>query len=128
MHSTLAILVLCFAGIFAQQQYTTKYDNIDVEQILHNDRLLKPYLNCLLKPNAPCTPEARELKSLLPEALNTNCEKCSEKQKANAQKVIKFLAQNRPEVWEELIGKYDKDNVYRTKYAEQAKALGVPIP
>ena len=64
---------------------------------------------------------------LLPDALSTNCAKCSPKQKAGAEKVISFLAKNKPDTWAEVIAKYDKDNVYRTKYANEAKRLGVPI-
>lgn len=44
--------------------YTNRYDNIDVDQILRNDRLLKRYVDCLLeKNNVRCPPEAAELKS-----------------------------------------------------------------
>ena len=64
---------------------------------------------------------------MLPDALATNCEKCSEKQKAGAEKVITYVAKNKPEVWAKIVEKYDKDNVFRTKYAEQAKKLGVPV-
>jgi hypothetical protein len=39
-------------------------DNIDVDQILHNDRLLNRYVDCLLeKSKGRCPPEAVELKS-----------------------------------------------------------------
>jgi len=45
-------------------EYTHKYDNIDVDQILHNDRLLNRYVDCLLeKSKGRCPPEAVELKS-----------------------------------------------------------------
>ncbi|XP_014226079.1 ejaculatory bulb-specific protein 3-like [Trichogramma pretiosum] len=130
MKATLA-MVLCMAVVAMvmgadEVKYTTRFDGIDIDQVLHNDRILKSYINCLLK-DASCSPDARELKRLLPDALATNCEKCSEKQKAGAEKVIAFLAKNKPETWTEILAKYDKDNVYRTKYAEQAKKLGVPV-
>ena len=63
MKTTLA-LVMCVALVAvcsADEKYTTKFDNVDVDQILSNERLLKPYLNCLLKDDR-CTPDARELK------------------------------------------------------------------
>ncbi|XP_011504347.1 PREDICTED: ejaculatory bulb-specific protein 3-like [Ceratosolen solmsi marchali] len=127
MKTTLA-LSLCAAlvVVHAAEKYTTKFDNIDVDQILKNDRLLTPYMNCILK-DTNCTPDARELKRVLPDALATNCSKCSEKQKAGAQKVISYLAKNKPDVWNEVLAKYDKNNVYRTKYADEARKLGVPI-
>lgn len=43
--------------------YTTKYDNIDIEAILQNDRLLNNYVGCLLDQN-PCTPDGAELRSM----------------------------------------------------------------
>jgi hypothetical protein len=60
-----AFLVLCLCAIlaasYAAEKYTTKFDNVDVDQILKNERLLTPYMNCLLK-DTNCTPDARELK------------------------------------------------------------------
>lgn len=42
--------------------YETKYDNIDLDELLKNDRLRKNYVKCLLN-EGPCTPDAQELKS-----------------------------------------------------------------
>jgi len=43
--------------------YTTKYDNIDIDQILASKRLVNSYVQCLLE-KKPCTPEGGELKSM----------------------------------------------------------------
>jgi hypothetical protein len=43
------------------EKYTTRYDNINVDDILASDRLLKNYVNCLLD-KGRCTPEGAELK------------------------------------------------------------------
>jgi len=57
----IATIVYVSAG---PEEYTNKYDSIDVDQILNNDRLLKRYSDCLLdKVTARCPPEAVELKS-----------------------------------------------------------------
>lgn len=46
------------------QQYTDKFDNIDIDGILQNDRLLKRYVDCVLdKTNVRCPSEALEVKS-----------------------------------------------------------------
>jgi len=42
--------------------YTTKFDNVDLDQILASDRLLKNYHKCLME-KGPCTPDGTELKS-----------------------------------------------------------------
>lgn len=50
--------------VYADEEYTHKFDDIDVDQILHNDRLLKRYTDCLLdKLKTRCPAEAIELKS-----------------------------------------------------------------
>lgn len=62
--AVVCLIVICIIVVSAQPQgYTTKYDNINVDQILHNDRLLKRYTDCLLeRTNARCPPEAAEMK------------------------------------------------------------------
>lgn len=42
--------------------YETKYDNIDLDELLSNDRLRKGYIKCLAN-EGPCTPDGQELKS-----------------------------------------------------------------
>ena len=65
--------------------------------------------------------------AVLPDALATECAKCSEKQKAGSEKVIKFLSTNKPEIWNDILEMYDKDGHYRARYGEQAKKLGVAL-
>lgn len=43
-------------------KYTTKFDSVNIEQILKNERLLKNYMDCLMERGA-CTPDGSELKS-----------------------------------------------------------------
>ncbi|RZC33498.1 chemosensory protein [Asbolus verrucosus] len=96
-------------------QYTTKYDNIDVDSILHSKRLLLSYINCFLE-KGPCSPEGRDLKNILPDALATDCAKCSEVQKKQAGKVLYFILLNHRNEWNQLIDKYDPTGIYRKKY------------
>ncbi|KAI7815306.1 chemosensory protein [Rhyzopertha dominica] len=96
-------------------KYTTKYDNIDVDRILSSQRLLRNYANCLLD-KGPCTPEGKELKAYLPDAIATECVKCSEAQKKIAGKVFSHLLQDHRQIWDELIAKYDPDGNFRKKY------------
>lgn len=52
----------------------------------------------------------------LPDAIQSECSKCSEKQREGADKVTHFLIDNKPEEWQKLADKYDKDDDYKTKY------------
>ncbi|XP_049963356.1 allergen Tha p 1-like isoform X2 [Schistocerca serialis cubense] len=119
---TLALLLACLVA--AAAAYTTKYDNIDLDDVLHNDRLLKKYHECLLSDSdASCTPDGKELKAAIPDALTNDCAKCNEKQKAGAEKVIRFLIKEKPDLWTPLENKYDPTGTYRQKYGEELKRV-----
>jgi hypothetical protein len=64
-HRCALLLVLLGAVLAAAEKpktYSTKYDNVDVDSILGNSRILTNYIKCMLD-EGPCTPDARELKS-----------------------------------------------------------------
>ncbi|GBO98711.1 Ejaculatory bulb-specific protein 3, partial [Eumeta japonica] len=66
-----------------RKTYTNKFDNVDVDGVLGNNRILTNYIKCLME-KGPCTPEGRELKKLLPDALQSDCSKCTNVQKKNS--------------------------------------------
>jgi len=51
----------------------------------------------------------------LPDALASDCSKCSEKQRIGSDKVIKYLIANKPAMWTELEKKYDPNGDYRRR-------------
>lgn len=59
----LLLLPILFAVItfVVCEQYTDRYDEINIEEILGNKRLLTGYVKCLLD-TGRCTPEGKELK------------------------------------------------------------------
>ncbi|XP_076286714.1 ejaculatory bulb-specific protein 3-like [Lasioglossum baleicum] len=118
------VLLAVAACAFADDRYTTKYDNIDVDQILRSERLLNNYVNCLLEKGS-CTPDGKELKKSLPDALENKCGKCSEKQKSGSEKVIRFLIHDKPQIWERLSKKYDPTGVHTQNFKEDAKQRGI---
>lgn len=65
MKSPIALLVLVFVAVSlaAEVKYTTKYDNVDLDEVIKSDRLLKNYVNCLLE-KGNCTPDGAELKRM----------------------------------------------------------------
>lgn len=65
---------------------------------------------------------------MLPDALETECKKCSEKQKKGADKVLDFLIQNKPATYKELEAKYDSKGVYRKRYENEAAKRGFKLP
>ncbi|XP_059621748.1 ejaculatory bulb-specific protein 3-like isoform X2 [Phlebotomus argentipes] len=119
-----SLILCCALAVVAlaapQDKYTTKYDNVDIEEILKSDRLFNNYFKCLMD-QGRCTPDGSELKRILPEALESNCTKCSEAQRRGSERVLRFVIDNKPEQWKQLQAKYDPKNVYVNRYREQAR-------
>ncbi|KAK9498834.1 hypothetical protein O3M35_003390 [Rhynocoris fuscipes] len=111
--------IICIS-LCADNKYTSKYDKIDVDAILNNERVLKRYMDCLLD-RGRCTPEGTELRKYLPDALETECSKCTDAQKKIAGKVMSFLLQNRRNYWNELLAKYDPEGKFRKKYEQSSE-------
>ncbi|KAK9500217.1 hypothetical protein O3M35_001516 [Rhynocoris fuscipes] len=123
------IVFLCLfvvACVYAASTYTTKYDNIDLDEILNNDRIYKKYFDCLAN-KGKCTPDGKELKDALPDALKTGCQKCTEKQKHGAEKVLKYLLEHKKADYDVLEKLYDPEGVYRKKYSQEAAKHGVKL-
>lgn len=111
--TVLAVLVAC--AVARPEKYTTKYDGVDLDEILKSDRLFNNYFKCMMD-KGKCTPDGSELKRVLPDALKTECGKCSETQRNGSEKVLRFLIDNKPAQWTELQKKYDPENIYLTAY------------
>ncbi|CAH2089585.1 unnamed protein product [Euphydryas editha] len=112
---TLIVLACLVLSVFAAEKYNSKYDNFDVETLISNDRLLKSYVNCFLE-KGKCTAEGSDFKKTLPEAVETVCGKCTEKQKNNVKKVIKAIQHKFPAQWEELVKKNDPTGKHRVEF------------
>lgn len=106
----------------AAPAYTTKYDNIDLDEILNNDRLITNYYKCLME-QGPCTPDGLELRKSLPDALKNSCNECTTKQQDGTKKVLKFLIEKKPEKYADLEAKYDPTGIYKTKYKAEIDDL-----
>lgn len=53
---------------------------------------------------------------IIPDAIQTECAKCSERQRIQAGKALAYLLNFRPEYWNMLIKKFDPNNVHLRKY------------
>ncbi|XP_051165860.1 ejaculatory bulb-specific protein 3-like [Leptopilina boulardi] len=100
-----------------QNTYMTRWDKVNIDEILNNKRLLHHYFNCLMS-KGPCPPDGMELKRSLPEALATGCAKCTKSQIEGAVKIIRHLREFEADKFEILANKYDPQGIYRQKYFE----------
>ncbi|XP_031618373.1 ejaculatory bulb-specific protein 3-like [Contarinia nasturtii] len=115
MKSTFAmVLLLGIVCMVLAEKYPAKYDQVNIDNVLSNDRVLTNYIKCLLDKGA-CTREGRELKKLLPDALQSDCSKCSAAQKRNSKKVINFLRTRRPNDWKDLTAKFDPEGLFKQR-------------
>ncbi|KAF5301382.1 hypothetical protein FQA39_LY10780 [Lamprigera yunnana] len=119
MKHLIQILIVAVVGTLVNgsenEKYTSKYDNFNVDTVINSPRLLKNYVHCVVE-KGPCTPEGEELKKNIPDALKTNCSKCSTKQKELTDKILQHLIRNEPNFWKMLQDKYDPYEKYTDEY------------
>ncbi|XP_047521383.1 allergen Tha p 1-like [Pieris napi] len=102
--------------------YTDKYDSVDLDQILDNERLLIPYLKCILE-LGKCSPDGKELKAHIREALEENCAKCTDTQKSGTRRVIGHLINKQAAYWDQLKAKYDPEHKFVLKYEADLRTV-----
>nr|AJP61962.1 chemosensory protein [Phenacoccus solenopsis] len=103
------IVTLSYAGeeeIKTIGDFLKKFGNINMEEVLQNDRLFQAYHKCFLE-QGPCTPEAREMRNVIPSLVKTACDACTPEQKKEMKKHLDYARHNRAKEWEELLDKYD---------------------
>ncbi|KAK9877401.1 hypothetical protein WA026_018517 [Henosepilachna vigintioctopunctata] len=122
----ICIALFCASSVLGDEKYSSKYNKIDVQEIMKNERLLNAFLKCLIEGKG-CTPEAEELKKILPDAVKTGCAKCTDEHKAAAKKFVSFLMKEKPQMWEKLVQHYDPDKTYRNKYKDLLKDAGFDV-
>uniref|UniRef100_A0A2A4JPQ2 Chemosensory protein n=3 Tax=Heliothis virescens TaxID=7102 RepID=A0A2A4JPQ2_HELVI len=126
MNSLIVFCVLSVAAMALARPdgaaYTDKYDNVDLDEILSNRRLLVPYVKCILD-QGKCAPDAKELKEHIIEALENECGKCTEAQKKGTRRVIGHLINNEADYWNELTAKFDPEKKYVQKYEKELKEV-----
>lgn len=59
--TTICAVLFCIASAYPQN-IPNKYDNVNIDAILSNDRVVNNYIKCLLDKGS-CTQEGRDLKS-----------------------------------------------------------------
>ncbi|XP_044758895.1 ejaculatory bulb-specific protein 3-like [Coccinella septempunctata] len=119
-----AVAVACVLG--GDVYDTSRFDNVDIDAIIKNERLLQNHFNCFLEGKG-CTPEAEEIRKHIPEIMETCCAKCSDKQKENGKKMTEFLIKNKPEMVKQMLDKYDPDRKYLEKCADHLKSQGIDL-
>nr|AII01016.1 chemosensory protein [Dendrolimus houi] len=121
------IFLSCLLAVVVSGKYTDKYDNFDYKEVVENEKLFQAYLKCFLD-IGPCTPEGKEVRSHLEEALQNGCEECTEKQKEGIEYCIRYMIEKKPEQWKSLCDKFDPTGKYKKQYEKEAEQRGIKIP
>ncbi|XP_050465055.1 ejaculatory bulb-specific protein 3-like [Cataglyphis hispanica] len=105
-----AIIGFALICAFAEEdKYDDKYDNIDIIEILLNDKRRSEYYNCFMETGPCVTEEEKYFNSHISEAIQTQCSKCTEKQKFMLEVVMNWYKKNQPEKWNQLFEKTAED-------------------
>lgn len=125
-YALIAFLVTLAVVAARPETYTSRFDNVDVDRILNSKRLFDNYFKCLMD-EGKCSPDGKELKKLLPDALRTNCAKCTEKQRDGTDRVLRFIVKNKPDEWKRLKAKFDPEDKFIKQYSDSARERGIEI-
>nr|AND82443.1 chemosensory protein 1 [Athetis dissimilis] len=124
-----ACIVLCVLSVAVMAlarpedaKYTDRYDNVNLDELLSNRRLLVPYIKCILD-QGKCTPEGKELKSHIKEALEQDCAKCTPTQRDGTRQVMGHLINHETDYWNQLKAKYDPQSKYASKHEQDLREL-----
>nr|AVI04881.1 putative chemosensory protein 11 [Anthonomus grandis] len=100
------VIVMVQIVLLAAQKNTSGSDNLDIDQILSDKRVVESYIKCVLD-EGPCSPQIRELRKIFIEAIETSCVKCTEAQKRFVKKGANFMKANQPKEWSKIVKKYN---------------------
>nr|XP_012220507.1 PREDICTED: ejaculatory bulb-specific protein 3-like [Linepithema humile] len=104
-----AIISIALTYVVAQELYTDKYDDVDVIQILENEKLRDQYYKCFMEQGPCLTGDAKFLREILSEAFQTKCKKCTEKQKVMLDQIVDWYTTNAPDEWRTIVEKTVED-------------------
>ncbi|XP_043274138.1 ejaculatory bulb-specific protein 3-like [Venturia canescens] len=81
----------------------------DISALLADQRVVHRGILCLLD-SGPCDAIGKQIKGLLPEAINNDCQRCNPRQRMNARKLTQFMRTNYANAWNSIVQRYSKKN------------------
>ncbi|XP_070163938.1 ejaculatory bulb-specific protein 3-like [Polyergus mexicanus] len=109
LNNIVVIISIALTCVLAAELYSDRYDDIDVNAIFSNTKLRQQYYKCFMD-LAPCkTADAKFFKEIIGEALQSECRKCTEKQKQLLDFMTDWYTKNNPTELQDLIAKTLED-------------------
>ncbi|XP_018301434.1 ejaculatory bulb-specific protein 3-like [Mycetomoellerius zeteki] len=107
--SYIVIIGIALMCVLAEELYSDRFDNVDVSSILQNDKLREEYYNCYMEKDPCLTEDAKFFQGIMSEVIQTNCKKCTERQKEMFTEIKNWFKQNKLEQWDALVAKSVED-------------------
>ncbi|XP_020298694.1 ejaculatory bulb-specific protein 3-like [Pseudomyrmex gracilis] len=102
---TILVTIITFTCVAAREFYDSKHDLLDIRNVLENKEERTDYYNCFIEA-APCKTDASKFfKEIFPEALTTQCKKCTPKQSEIMRTTIEWYLEHEPLNWAHLVAK-----------------------
>ncbi|XP_044744966.1 allergen Tha p 1-like [Coccinella septempunctata] len=126
MQKNMYVLVFfLFTSVYSTnvEKYTSKFNSVDLNVAVRNERLVNAHFNCLMK-GLKCTPDGELLRRIIPEVIVDGCAHCTKDHLEGARKIVSYLTRERPELMRALLKKFDPDMKFRIKWAAFLKEQG----
>lgn len=91
--------------------------------LVGNPKIRQNYLNCFLD-NGPCSPEAKNIKRMVPDAIQNDCAHCTELQRKVIEKMMCYLNNHQPDILKEVAAKFDPNGEYMKHYINTIERNG----
>ncbi|XP_003705120.1 chemosensory protein 1 [Megachile rotundata] len=101
----LLLTLSLLAWTLAEDLYPDKYDYVDIDKILANDKLREQYYKCFMEVQPCVTADAQFFKEHITEAFVTKCRLCTERQKELFDKMADWYNKNEPSKWQAFVEK-----------------------
>ncbi|XP_018397048.1 PREDICTED: ejaculatory bulb-specific protein 3-like [Cyphomyrmex costatus] len=107
---SIAVNVLVLMCIFAQEErYSDEIDHFDYHIFFKNNTIRDAYYDCYME-IGPCQTDIMTyITGIFSEVYQSNCKKCTEKQKEMFLAVTDWFRKNEPNKWQLVVAKTIKD-------------------
>nr|ABU87405.1 chemosensory-like protein [Trichoplusia ni] len=97
----------------AYNTYGTENDDLDIDAVVADLDTLRGFVGCFMD-TTPCHTVAADFKKDIPEAIKTNCLKCTQAQKHIFHKFLLGLKEKLPTEYEAFKAKFDPEGKHFT--------------
>ncbi|XP_012217907.1 ejaculatory bulb-specific protein 3 [Linepithema humile] len=104
------LISIALVYVLAEEElYSDKYDDVNIANILQNNKLREQYYKCFMDTGPCITGDAKFFKQFFSEAFQTKCKRCTEKQKHHLDTLVDWYTTNNPVQWEAIVKKTIED-------------------